>query len=207
MIFIEHLHLNKFVYRDLKPNNVIFDINKTTIIFDFDRMIGCKENVSDTIVTTQDFSHLYVAPEVVSGQHFSYEADIYSLGLVIYFIFFGKPPPLKNIIDSETSEFDFDKFDDDFTIFRKICEDCTCKIPNKRPRLSNIINIVFTNFCYFSFYRLSFLSFFLPDTLFISRLKIYTARIWKPLCPWRLALPLPFYPFPRAYSAGYAPFR
>ncbi|KAK8841993.1 hypothetical protein M9Y10_026206 [Tritrichomonas musculus] len=146
MIFIEHLHLNKFVYRDLKPNNVIFDINKTTIIFDFDRMIGCKENVSDTIVTTQDFSHLYVAPEVVSGQHFSYEADIYSLGLVIYFIFFGKPPPLKNIIDSETSEFDFDKFDDDFTIFRKICEDCTCKIPNKRPRLSNIINIVFTNF-------------------------------------------------------------
>ena len=39
MIIIEFLHRKGFVYRDLKPNNIIIDENKTAILIDFDRMI------------------------------------------------------------------------------------------------------------------------------------------------------------------------
>ena len=39
LLIIQYLHSKEYVYRDLKPNNVIIDNNKTAILIDFDRMI------------------------------------------------------------------------------------------------------------------------------------------------------------------------
>ena len=38
-IIFEYLHHNNLIYRDLKPNNMILDHNKTVVFIDFDRML------------------------------------------------------------------------------------------------------------------------------------------------------------------------
>ena len=47
ILIIEYLHENHFVYRDLKPNNVIIDENKNIYVIDFDRMINIDDNPND----------------------------------------------------------------------------------------------------------------------------------------------------------------
>ena len=36
MLSIVFLHLNGYIYRDLKPSNIMIDSNKTAILIDFD---------------------------------------------------------------------------------------------------------------------------------------------------------------------------
>ncbi|KAK8836972.1 hypothetical protein M9Y10_037008 [Tritrichomonas musculus] len=72
----------KMIYRDLKPNNVMIDENKTVVLIDFDRLI--KNN--DKPIHTKDLGADYAAPEVLSSGKFSYESDIYSFGKMIGYI-------------------------------------------------------------------------------------------------------------------------
>ena len=61
---------------------MIIDSNKTAILIDFDRMIIQNNNYNGTV----DFFHQYVAPEIIHNNQFSFESDIYSIGLLIHFI-------------------------------------------------------------------------------------------------------------------------
>lgn len=38
ILVLKYLYDNKFVYRDLKPNNIMINKNKNAILIDFDRM-------------------------------------------------------------------------------------------------------------------------------------------------------------------------
>ena len=83
---IEYLHQNEFIYRDLKPDNFIIDGNKTLVLIDFDRMLN-----KDEMQKTQNFFSIYIAPEIYDkSKRYSYEVDIYSLGLIVYFIIMEK---------------------------------------------------------------------------------------------------------------------
>lgn len=79
---IDYIHNNKFIYRDLKPNNLIVDNNKNIVLIDFDRMIK-KPNLDDSDQMTLSFSHVYCAPEIInSSLNITEKADIYSIGLI-----------------------------------------------------------------------------------------------------------------------------
>lgn len=81
LVILEWLHKQKIVYRDLKPDNVMLDVDGHVKLIDFGfaKKIGQKDKTFTNCGTIG-----YVAPEVLQGQSgYSYPADLWSLGILI----------------------------------------------------------------------------------------------------------------------------
>ena len=85
---LSYLHSKGLAHRDIKPENIVFDSNMNLKLIDFGL---CKETTSP--MQTRCGSPYYIAPEIVQG--FMYDgaaADMWSFGLVIYFLATGDLP-------------------------------------------------------------------------------------------------------------------
>lgn len=80
------IHSAGILHRDFKPANVIIDGKGKARITDFG-IAGLETESSAERVGTP----AYMAPEQIAGEGVSVRSDIYSLGLVLYEIFTGKP--------------------------------------------------------------------------------------------------------------------
>ncbi|KAK8834105.1 hypothetical protein M9Y10_031441 [Tritrichomonas musculus] len=156
MFIIEYLQNESLIYRDLKPNNFIVDEEKRIILIDFDRMIRIDEQPNPEEESTKDIGTLYMAPEIYRGKvkKFTYKEDVYSLGLLIYFIFFGKDPTIIEEEKTESIIYPFDEFPAEYCKLRDICMNCTREKPSERPKITEVID---------SFYDI-FLSFMQGET-------------------------------------------
>ena len=92
MTAIQHLHRFGIVHRDIKPDNLLINYAKGTYmvkLIDFGLgKILCK---NDT--TSEPFGSLaYSAPEIVAESQYCYSPDIWSIGMIIYFIIHNRDP-------------------------------------------------------------------------------------------------------------------
>lgn len=80
---LTYLHRNRhLIHRDLKPSNVLYNSRTGDIkISDF----GVSSNLECTKADAHSFvgTVTYMSPERLRGEHYSYGADIWSLGLVV----------------------------------------------------------------------------------------------------------------------------
>jgi eukaryotic-like serine/threonine-protein kinase len=91
---VHYAHTQGIVHRDLKPSNILIDSSDQPRITDFGlaRQIGWD---GDLTVTGQALgSPAYMPPEAADGSEDSAtpEADIYSLGAILYHMLTGRPP-------------------------------------------------------------------------------------------------------------------
>ena len=84
MLSIEYLHSKNIIYRDLKPENVLFDDTGHIKLADFGLSKILKEN--DDLTDTFCGTDFYIAPEVEFGRY-NKIADFYSFGCVLYEMF------------------------------------------------------------------------------------------------------------------------
>jgi serine/threonine-protein kinase ULK/ATG1 len=83
------LSRSNIMHRDIKPDNILLH-NGSIKIADFG---FCKplENQND-MVQTMLGSPIYMAPEVLKGEVYTNKADIWSLGVVLFQMLYGKCP-------------------------------------------------------------------------------------------------------------------
>ena len=86
-------HSENVVHRDIKPANILVDKNDVVKIVDFG--LAAASLQGDSRITKSGIlvgTPTYMAPEQVRGRKIDTRTDIYSLGIVMYEIFTGKPP-------------------------------------------------------------------------------------------------------------------
>ncbi|XP_060035195.1 serine/threonine-protein kinase MARK2-like [Erinaceus europaeus] len=85
---VRHCHLRGIAHRDLKPENILVEHQDKVKVTDFGL---CKNFVGDPLCTLCG-TPVYTAPEVIQGGNYGPEADIWSLGVVLYFMTTGRLP-------------------------------------------------------------------------------------------------------------------
>ncbi|OHT15633.1 hypothetical protein TRFO_14001 [Tritrichomonas foetus] len=76
---VDYLHLNKVIHRDIKSGNVLLDQDFNAYLSDFDSARIVQQNMTIDTGTIG-----YMPPEVLISGKYSYQADIYSLGVFLY---------------------------------------------------------------------------------------------------------------------------
>lgn len=84
---LKFLHEHHIMYRDLKPDNVGFDVRNDVKIFDFGlaKEVHEQSNENSTFKHTKDTgSPRYMAPEVYLGDPYNEKCDVYSFSILIW---------------------------------------------------------------------------------------------------------------------------
>ncbi len=87
MLAVEYLHERKFIYRDIKPENVMVLENGYIKLIDF----GTAKAINDKTSTIIGTPH-YMAPEVILGDGYSFQVDFWSIAICIYEFICGAVP-------------------------------------------------------------------------------------------------------------------
>ncbi|ORY99485.1 aurora kinase A-like protein [Absidia repens] len=85
-----YLHHKRVIHRDIKPENLLLGLNGELKIADFGWSVktDVQESRRSTLCGTLD----YLPPEMIEGKNHDVNADIWSLGVLLYEMICGKPP-------------------------------------------------------------------------------------------------------------------
>merc|ERR1712071_420659 len=89
---LAYCHSKKVAHRDLKPENLLLvsvDDDHELKLADFGFAKKCPK---EKCLHTQCGTPGYVAPEILSGVAYDTQADIWSLGVIVYILLGGYPP-------------------------------------------------------------------------------------------------------------------
>src|SRR5271154_1473574 len=157
-IGLNTLHNGNLVHQDFHPGNFLFNDQKALLITDFGL---CKPANLNSQSSNNIFGVMpYVAPEVLKGKPYTKEADIYSFGMIMYFIATGSQP-FSNCAHNELLALSIcngirPELNDKLKVpkcYTNLMKKCWDSNPNNRPSISEIKELI--REFYNSYYRIN----------------------------------------------------
>ena len=133
-----HLHDRNIVHRDLKLGNIFLTGKMELKLGDFG--LAKKLSFRDEKISERVGTPAYMAPEILENMGYSLEVDIWSLGVIMYYLIIGKLPFNKpNQEDIKRVSYTFPKKAIISRAAKSLIEQILVKDPKKRPSLKQIL--------------------------------------------------------------------
>ena len=87
-LILDYLAKQKIIHRDIKPSNIMVDSSGYIKLVDF----GAAKRILNGYAKTMIGTPFFMAPEIISGEHYSFPADYFSVGVCLYYIYYKKYP-------------------------------------------------------------------------------------------------------------------
>ena len=88
-IGLNNLHESNIIHQDFHPGNLLFNNEKALLNTDF----GLCNPANQGLQSNDIYGVMpYVAPEILKGKPYTQVADIYSFGMIMYFVATGRQP-------------------------------------------------------------------------------------------------------------------
>jgi calcium/calmodulin-dependent protein kinase I len=144
---LEYIHKKGIVHRDIKLENIVMT-QETGVKF---KLIDFGLSYeSEKLQNMRCGSPGYIAPEILRNQNYNHKIDIYSAGVVLYIMLYGKNPfcasNMYSIMEKNIKgriQFDNSASEDAIEIMRMALN----KNPKKRPSASKILKHPWFNMC------------------------------------------------------------
>ena len=133
-----HLHDRNIVHRDLKLGNIFLTGKMELKLGDFG--LAKKLSFRDEKISERVGTPAYMAPEILENMGYSLEVDIWSLGVIMYYLIIGKLPFNKpNQEDIKRVSYTFPKKAIISRAAKNLIEQILVKDPKERPSLKQIL--------------------------------------------------------------------
>lgn len=148
-IGLNYLHNREpqiIVHRDLKPDNILVNKHGEAKIADFgiSKLVENAKCDEPTGHTGETGTYIWMSPEVLKHEPYNYKSDIYSFGLLMYYIWTENYPFSE--YEKNTIQLMYSKFNDDleigktnFTLLDNLINECCDITPESRPNCVEII--------------------------------------------------------------------
>ena len=131
-----HLHDRNIVHRDLKLGNIFLTGKMELKLGDFG--LAKKLSFPDEKISERVGTPAYMAPEILENMGYSLEVDIWSLGVIMYYLIIGKLPFNKQN-QEDIKRVSFPKKAIISRAAKSLIEQILVKDPKKRPSLKQIL--------------------------------------------------------------------
>lgn len=85
-----YLHTDRILHRDIKPQNILLTCDGIIKLCDFG--FARSMDLNTYVLTSVKGTPLYMAPEIIEEKPYDHNADLWSLGCILYELLVGSPP-------------------------------------------------------------------------------------------------------------------
>ena len=144
--YLHNRQPNIVLHRDLKPENILVNEHGEVKISDFgiSKLVNNSSRHNYKGHSGEQGTYIWMAPEVINHEPYNYLCDIYSLGLIIFYIWTGKLPFAETQMN--TMQIMFAKINNNISVkiqdnikLNNIVQSCTMFEKEKRPNTSDIL--------------------------------------------------------------------